>query len=405
MHDDGRAPAPDEANTPALLAQPDHYSLLVSAIAKASHDPVHLRGLVYTIAAQSLTQDEHAPDPFPDPVAQAKTLIELERALQFEHAIFRIERQAAEAQDEPADDEGLTPSEMAAVRPGPSPEHLSASLAHRLPSFLNPLFRISLDAVQFARAPRRALRTNLLAFTQLIMASVIGAALYTGIANWMREHPAVASLAFASTIKHQHIPRAGNSFETVGSAHPASATKAAGVALPFPVPKAYGVYAGNNGRVSALPLLPLGIPTARFQMSAEIKEPSRTVVSGDNLTFVVFGQGLGGRALGSITLRVVARVMRATTFVDGRPTVTPIGAEWRVRDNSYALEVSPADGNPDMLVVGLQAGAVLPPGRYALVVDGQGYDFTVAGPITASEQCLEQFQLQNGAVLSECPKS
>jgi len=161
----------------------------------------------------------------------------------------------------------------------------------------------------------------------------------------------------------------------------------------------------DNGRVSALPLLPLGIPTARFQMSAEIKEPSRTVVSGDNLTFVVFGQGLGGRALGSITLRVVARVMRATTFVDGRPTVTPIGAEWRVRDNSYALEVSPADGNPDMLVVGLLAGAVLPPGRYALVVDGQGYDFTVAGPITASEQCLEQFQLQNGAVLSECPKS
>jgi hypothetical protein len=140
-------------------------------------------------------------------------------------------------------------------------------------------------------------------------------------------------------------------------------------------------------------------------MSAEIKEASRTVMSGANLTFVVFRQGLNELTPQAISLRVVAQVMRATTFVDGRPTVTPMSAEWRVRHNTYPLEVSPADGNPDMLVVGLEAGALLPPGRYALVVDGQGYDFTVAGPITASEQCLEQFQLQNGAVLSECPKS
>ncbi len=39
------------------------------------------------------------------------------------------------------------------------------------------------------------------------------------------------------------------------------------------------------------------------------------------------------------------------------------------------------------------------------MINGEGYDFTVAGPITAQEQCLEQFQMQNGVILSECPKS
>ena len=52
---------------------------------------------------------------------------------------------------------------------------------------------------------------------------------------------------------------------------------------------------------------------------------------------------------------------------------------------------------PRMFVV--QPDAVLPAGRYALVLNGYGYDFTVAGPITAPEQCLEQTQVVNGVVV------
>ena len=33
---------------------------------------------------------------------------------------------------------------------------------------------------------------------------------------------------------------------------------------------------------------------------------------------------------------------------------------------------------------------MLPAGRYALVIKGQAYDFTVAGPITDAAQCLER---------------
>jgi hypothetical protein len=48
---------------------------------------------------------------------------------------------------------------------------------------------------------------------------------------------------------------------------------------------------------------------------------------------------------------------------------------------------------------------VFQPGRYALVLNGFGYDFTVAGQITAPEQCLEQVEVVNGAVVTECPKT
>ena len=40
--------------------------------------------------------------------------------------------------------------------------------------------------------------------------------------------------------------------------------------------------------------------------------------------------------------------------------------------------------------------ALLPPGRYALVLKGLAYDFTVAGPITDPRQCLERLVATNG---------
>lgn len=45
---------------------------------------------------------------------------------------------------------------------------------------------------------------------------------------------------------------------------------------------------------------------------------------------------------------------------------------------------------------------VLPAGRYALVIKGQAYDFTVAGPITDAAQCLERVDAANGTFYAEC---
>jgi hypothetical protein len=43
---------------------------------------------------------------------------------------------------------------------------------------------------------------------------------------------------------------------------------------------------------------------------------------------------------------------------------------------------------------------VFPAGRYGLVLKGQAYDFTVAGTITESVQCLERIRAAN--VYSDC---
>ena len=56
-----------------------------------------------------------------------------------------------------------------------------------------------------------------------------------------------------------------------------------------------------------------------------------------------------------------------------------------------------------MIVIQPDPAFVFPSGRYALVLNGMGYDFTVAGPIKSPEQCLEQVEAVNGTIVSECP--
>ena len=77
--------------------------------------------------------------------------------------------------------------------------------------------------------------------------------------------------------------------------------------------------------------------------------------------------------------------------------------EWAIRGTSYDLRVAPVNGNAEMLL--LRPGNpdfVFPAGRYGLVLKGQAFDFSVAGPITESVQCLERVAAANGNFYSEC---
>jgi hypothetical protein len=58
-----------------------------------------------------------------------------------------------------------------------------------------------------------------------------------------------------------------------------------------------------------------------------------------------------------------------------------------------------------LLIQPENAEFVLPAGRYVLVLKNQGYDFTVAGPMTDPSQCLERTEAANGTFYSECQKS
>ena len=68
------------------------------------------------------------------------------------------------------------------------------------------------------------------------------------------------------------------------------------------------------------------------------------------------------------------------------------------------MSVTPVADNPAMVVIRPQkAEFVLPPGRYALVVKKEAYDFTVDGPIRDPAHCLERTDALGAAVYSECP--
>lgn len=172
--------------------------------------------------------------------------------------------------------------------------------------------------------------------------------------------------------------------------------------VPFPLPTSYGVYALSDNKLVELKTLPINVPDARVALSAELKTPSPTVISDQKPSFILFRRDLLNDAPQKVILRVVAHMARETKFIDGKATVTKIDGAWRIRNISYELKVSPVPGQHEMIIAGADNNVSLPAGRYVLVLNRVGYDFTVKGPVTSPAQCIEWFQTVNGSIFSEC---
>jgi hypothetical protein len=174
----------------------------------------------------------------------------------------------------------------------------------------------------------------------------------------------------------------------------------------FPVPSDYGIYALSNGTLSELNALSERVPDKRIAVSTPINRPSRTTLPDGKAKFIVFRRDLAGNAPERIEVRVIARVVRASTFdAKGKPSLVTVSDAWNIRNLSYEFRVRPIAGNPEMLLVQSEnPDFVLPAGRYALVLREQGYDFVVAGAVTDLAQCLERTDAVNGSFYSECKK-
>jgi hypothetical protein len=308
------------------------------------------------------------------------------------------------------------PNAVNAIIPLPEqrswPERKDVVHLERIPSWLDPSVRVSLDSVEYAPIPRPSQsRSHFISFFQLIAASVIGVVLYIGISGWVylgRQStvPAPVSAppqpAASSPGGSENAPQANQAQAQAPLARPAPEPQSL---LPFPLPKSYGVFAGSPGQLFELEPLPIKVPDPRVLVSAEITKPSNVTTPGENLAFVIFRRDLVNSAPQTVTVRVVARVQRATKFVGGEPAIVPLEGIWRIRSKAYDFKVSPLEGRGEMVVIQPHSGFVFAPGRYALVLNGVGYDFTVAGAVTAPEQCLEQVEVVNGVALSECPKT
>jgi len=173
---------------------------------------------------------------------------------------------------------------------------------------------------------------------------------------------------------------------------------------PFPLPTVYGVYAVSGGQLHELEALPGRVPDQRVFMSTPIRTLSRTVLPDGQIAFIVYRRDVASSAPERVTVRVIAKIMRAMTFnTAGEANVGGVEDSWTIRNVSYEFRVAPLSESSEMLMIRPEnVDFVFPAGRYGLVIKGQAYDFTVAGPITEAAQCLESVEASNGTFYSEC---
>jgi hypothetical protein len=171
-----------------------------------------------------------------------------------------------------------------------------------------------------------------------------------------------------------------------------------------PLPSVYGIYAVSGGQLYELEALPGRVPDPRVFMSSPVKTPSRSILPDGRITFIVFRRDLVMSAPERIAVRVIAKVMRAMTFnTASTAKIATLNDQWAIRGTFFEFRVAPVSENPEMLLVEPEnSDFVFPAGRYGLVVKGQAYDFSVAGPITEAVQCLERVDAANGNFYSEC---
>src|SRR5262249_3609362 len=174
--------------------------------------------------------------------------------------------------------------------------------------------------------------------------------------------------------------------------------------LGLPVPSVYGVYAVGGGQLYELEPLVGRVPDQRVFMSTPIKMASRTVLPDGRAAFIIYRRDAVNSAPERVSVRVIAKVLRAMTFnTAGQANTTNVQDTWTIRNISYDLRVAPLSEGSEMLMIRPQnEDFVFPAGRYGLVIKGQAYDFTVAGAITETAQCLEGIKAENGTFYSEC---
>jgi hypothetical protein len=149
--------------------------------------------------------------------------------------------------------------------------------------------------------------------------------------------------------------------------------------------------------------LPIRVPDARVSISSTISKPAPAPLANGHLSFVVYHRELATSVPEAASVRIVAKVMQATAFAGGKPKSMPIEDTWAVRGGAVDLRIAPVPGNQEMVVIrAADPNFTLSPGRYVLMFKNQAYDFSVAGAVSDTAQCLERADLQDRSVYSEC---
>jgi hypothetical protein len=398
----------------------DHYSVLARMVADVSQDHAQLRTFIYEFARVKLRKEL-----YPRFVEGAWSEIE-EEMRGLEAAIGRIE--ADFAQNAPSLPFNSTPAltdgtekqstrSRAVLPSGPQRTtrfgedgiHARSLLVRSAPYRTSSLPIVSDLNDRLANAYLgKHLRSNFWRNAQLIAAATVGIAIYAAYdgksalsrlgLHWLDRSAAISTTNSAEKEQNVAVVESQSASKSNEPIRQRSSD--------IPAPTEYGAYALVNGQLTELEQLPIKIPDPRVAISASISMPSRAHLPLGRFQFVVFRRDLMNNAPDRVTVRVVARVVRVLTFdAAGNPKTTDVEQSWVIRNNAYQMRVAPYGDNPEMIVIRPDpADFVLPAGRYALVLKGTGYDFTVDGAAPDVAHCLERTDALNVPIYSECRK-
>ncbi len=373
----------------------DYYSVLAGVINQTRTDSAQLRSMVYELARFNLKREALFGYPPMSIQDLAHHMDELENAIAKVEAAssdggehLPLTQPALPLAAEPrADASGkavvIMPGELLPpIYDGPIPASAPTAAARRErgPRLRAALQLVGIGAIGFAA----------------IAAVIIGVGLATGVSGQLHFGKPLAATAQATRALPDKTK--GGQPDTPAAA----AVAPTAPPLPYPIPAAYGVYALSDNKLSELSALPLRVPDPRVLLSPEITKPSATTLSGNKAAFIIFRRELLANAPEKVSLRVVAKVVREMKFVQGKPVINALEDNWRIRANAYELKVSPVPGHNEMVIAQGPDDFTLSPGRYALVLNGIGYDFTVPGAKLSSTHCLERFETTTGDNYTEC---
>jgi hypothetical protein len=380
----------------APAAEVDFALVLSRVIGSVSDDPAQLRNMVYELARIRLEREVLQTNPPINPLeTRHLTLALLESAIEHVEA-FHLKHdnlKAMQSLGRLTDRSEPRKSVLVINRTSPALD------TDHLPSFLTrePGTSRALDRSWLWPGVAPLLRGAIVAILAFAISMVMDRQF--GLFGSRALQP-VASVV-------QKIERVGSKLiaQIPGQALPSSTMPSQSSG--FPLPSVYGIYAVSGGQLHELEPLVGRVPDQRVFMSTPIRTPSRTVLPDGRAEFIIYRRDITNNAPDRITVRVIAKILRSMTFnTAGQASITNVEDSWTIRNVSYDFRVAPVGENSEMLVIRSEnADFVFPAGRYALVVKGQAYDFTVAGPITEAAQCLEGIKAENGTFYSECRRA
>jgi hypothetical protein len=387
---------PQEMASGARRAAEVHFALILSRVlGSVSADPAQLRNIVYELAQIKLQKEVLQKEPPINPLETRHLTLALESAIE------RVEAIHSEHDDlKPMQSlDRLTDSSEVMIKPRkpvnrPSGHTLDTD---RWPNFSTPGKGRSwtLERSWFWPGAAPLLRGATVAILAFALSFVLD-----------RQFGLFGSQASQTVAPVVHkIDRVGPKQVAQAPGHILqSTTTPQSQSLGFPIPSVYGIYAVSGGQLHELEPLVGRVPDQRVFLSTPIKTPSRTVLPDGRIEFIVYRRDAANNAPDRITVRVIAKILRAMTFNSGgQASTTNVEDSWAIRNVSYDFRVAPLGENSEMLVIRPEnVGFIFPAGRYGLVIKGQAYDFSVAGPITEAAQCLEGIKAENGTFYSEC---